>query len=184
MGIVPIKLKLILHLSWPDDLISLQPPRVFTWKWPSCFHSRLGRKKLGSPQPQCGGGSIIVTGVETCHSVCCRLSGCLGSVARLQTLALNALGCSRVQFGGEFPWLWAGYAGKTTTLTVGCTDCALHAAKFNAAASRFPLMPPSVQPDRNWKTWRFRHRNGSNTKSSWGKLLLRQFQGCFGHENA
>ena len=79
----------------------------------------------------------------------CRLSGCLGSVARLQTLALNALGCSRVQFGGEkFPWLWAGYAGKTTTLTVGCTDCALHAAKFNAAASRFPLMPPSVQPDR------------------------------------
>ena len=82
----------------------------------------------------------------------------------------------------KFPWLWAGYAGKTTTLTVGCTDCALHAAKFNAAASRFPLMPPSVQPDRNWKTWKFRYRNGSNTKSSLGKLLLRQFQGCFGHE--
>lgn len=63
----------------------------------------------------------------------------------------------------RFPWLWAGYAGKSNTLTVGCTDCALHAAKYKADTSDqlSAYASFSVQPDRNWKTWRFRHHAAS-----------------------
>ena len=75
----------------------------------------------------------------------------------------------------KFPWLWAGYAGKTTTLTVGCTDCALHAAKFNAAASRFPLMPPSVQPDR--RPGDFGIEMGATQNRAWANC-------CFGSSKA
>jgi len=96
LGIVPIKLKLILHLSWPDELISLQPPRVFTWKWPSCF-SRLGRKKLGSPQPQCVGGSIIVTGVETCEARRHEISILLAEVGVFETEVAHAPLHARLQ---------------------------------------------------------------------------------------
>ena len=57
------------------------------------------------------------------------------------------------------PWLWAGYAGKSDKLTLGCTVCALHAAKYKAAASDqlSAYATFSVRPERTWKTWRFRH---------------------------
>ena len=59
-----------------------------------------------------------------------------------------------------FPWLRAGYAGKSDTLTVGCKDCALHAGKYKGAGGDAQLSTYatfSLQPDATWKTWRFRH---------------------------
>ena len=58
------------------------------------------------------------------------------------------------------PWLRAGYAGKSNTLTVGCKDCALHGAKYKGAGSDAQLSAYatfSLQPDATWKAWRFRH---------------------------
>lgn len=59
----------------------------------------------------------------------------------------------------KFPWLWAGYAGKSATLTMGCKDCALHAAQHKVAGSDqlSAYATFSVVPDMTWKTWRFRH---------------------------
>ena len=61
----------------------------------------------------------------------------------------------------RFPWLLAGYAGKSpNTLTVGCKDCALHAVNYKGAGSDAQLSAYatfSVQPEHTWKTWRFRH---------------------------
>ena len=61
----------------------------------------------------------------------------------------------------RFPWLRAGYAGKRNILTMGCKDCALHAAQHQAAGSDTSQLSAyanfSVQPDTTWKLWRFRH---------------------------
>lgn len=61
----------------------------------------------------------------------------------------------------RFPWLRASYAGKRNILTMGCKDCALHAAQHQAAGSDTSQLSAyanfSVQPDTTWKLWRFRH---------------------------
>ena len=65
----------------------------------------------------------------------------------------------------KFPWLRAGYAGKTTALTLGCQVCALHATKFSTAGNENAQLSAyatfSVQPDATWKTWRFKHTQGT-----------------------
>ena len=75
----------------------------------------------------------------------------MGGIAKLQALALSALGCA---WRKHFPWLRAGYVGKSNTLTVGCKDCALHSAKYKRAGSDAQLsayVTFSLQPETTWK---------------------------------